>query len=73
MINIYVIWDTTRKKWWKPKGIGYTGRLIEAGTYSKDYAKKICDAPYTGEKMYLKSNITQSETLRQRIYETTGA
>lgn len=72
MINIYCIWDPIRKKWWKPKGIGYTGSLMKAGTYSKSYAKKICDAPYTGEIMYLKSNVTQSKTLRQKIYEMKG-
>lgn len=68
--NIYCIWDPTRKKWWNPRGRGYTTFLSRAGMYSKKDAKKYCDDPYAKEKMYLKSNLMQSASLRNKI--TTG-
>lgn len=66
--NAYCIWDPLRGKWWNPNSRGYSGNLSNAGTYSKEHAKRICDNPGVKEEMYLKSNLMQSESLRNKIY-----
>ena len=70
--RVYCIWDPTRGKWWNPRGLGYTGNLIDAGVYKKSSAKRICDDSHTHEQMYLKSNLMQSQTLRNKIYDAAG-
>jgi len=70
--NGYCIWDSMREKWWNPRSSGYTGNLRDAGVYTKSKAESICAAPYTNETMYLKSNLMQSQTLRNMIYGVTG-
>lgn len=34
----YYIWSWQHKMWWKPEGVGYTEKLNEAGTYTKEEA-----------------------------------
>lgn len=70
--RVYCIWDPSRGKWWNPRGVGYTSNLIDAGIFSKTKAKDICDDSYSGNTMYLKSNLIQSQTLRNKIYDAAG-
>ncbi len=39
----YIIFSIERGMWWKPNQFGYTGRLEEAGRYTREEAEKICE------------------------------
>ena len=67
--NGYCIWDLSREKWWKTRGYGYTSELLIAGTFSKESASKICGGPFSGEIMFLKSNLMLSESLVKKIHD----
>lgn len=37
----YVIWSNEHQAWWRPRSIGYTRWLEDAGRYSESQAKEI--------------------------------
>lgn len=37
------IWNTERNAWWAPECHGYTNKIEEAGIYSEEKAREICD------------------------------
>lgn len=40
----YLIWSTEHNAYWRPENTGYTRRQIEAGRYTKEEARKICES-----------------------------
>ncbi len=40
----YRIWSFEHNAWWKPDWNGYTENIKEAGIYTEENAKDICDS-----------------------------
>jgi hypothetical protein len=38
----YLVWSHEHRGWWRPRCIGYTPRVSEAGRYTRDGALTIC-------------------------------
>lgn len=70
MNNPYLIesiehrWDDN-VTWWKPNRCGYTQNLAEAGRYSKEEAKAICDKANAGgtinERMWRECEVLHAD------------
>lgn len=39
----FVIWSNEHVRWWRPGSMGYTAVMAEAGRYSYESAKEICE------------------------------
>lgn len=40
----FLIWSTRERAWWLPNEAGYTPKRAEAGRYTLEDAKAICDS-----------------------------